>query len=363
MQLKIPKQVLINNLKSITPVTESSSALVALSSVYVEINNKEIILIATNLKVFVKKIIKCSPTTIKTKFLIHASKFMQVLQKISNKEEDEIDLEFKESKLIIKYKETKFQLPLLEVKDYPTFPNVKGIKINIESNDFRNRLPNVSFACAIERSSPALCGVLFDFTKKSLNLIATNGIILAVTKLNIKTNENINFIIPKETIDLLIGELSDTDLEIIINDSGLIQFKQDNLVFVSMTIQDKYPNYKSVIPTDNKNNLKLPTNNFINLIDRASLLTTLASNSIKMDILKGKVAVSKSTPDLGSMYDELKVDYKGKEIKLVVNPEYLLNILSHIQDKNMEIRLKDKYNVGLIKTKNFIYLFLPIMED
>jgi len=80
-------------------------------------------------------------------------------------------------------------------------------------------------------------------------------------------------------------------------------------------------------------------------------------------LLKDKIVISKNTPELGEVKDQIDVSYKGKEMSIGFNPHYLVEALKNIsqQEIDMEIDAPDK--AGVIRTQlpeKYIYMVLPM---
>ncbi len=53
---------------------------------------------------------------------------------------------------------------------------------------------------------------------------------------------------------------------------------------------------------------------FIAAVKRAMIFTNQDSMAIKLDISKNKMAISKNTPYMGEVREEVGVSYKGKDL-------------------------------------------------
>ena len=94
---------------------------------------------------------------------------------------------------------------------------------------------------------------------------------------------------------------------------------------------------------------------------RASLLTTQESQSVKFDLLKDKLVVSKSSAEIGEAREELEAQYHGKEFSIGFNPHYLIEGLKNIDQKEIHLELEGPEKPGVIRTKDrYVYIVLPM---
>ena len=65
-------------------------------------------------------------------------------------------------------------------------------------------------------------------------------------------------------------------------------------------IEERYPNYESVIPSDNTKELRLTTADFLSSIRRASLYANSATHQVRLSLAKNSLVVSAEDADFGS---------------------------------------------------------------
>ena len=125
--------------------------------------------------------------------------------------------------------------------------------------------------------------------KNIVTLVGTDGHRLA--KFSHEIDENIDqisgVIIPKKTIYELSKLLSeiDQDIEISVSSNKIIFFI-DDIIFISKLIDGSFPDYKRVIPNDNKNILKINREKLLSAVDRVSTIANEKSPVIKFKLLE-----------------------------------------------------------------------------
>jgi DNA polymerase-3 subunit beta len=94
---------------------------------------------------------------------------------------------------------------------------------------------------------------------------------------------------------------------------------------------------------------------------RAGLLTSQESQSIKLDLLKNKIIVSKISAEAGEAREEIDAEYKGKELTIGFNPNYIIEGLKNISEEEVAFELEGPEKPGVIRTKDrYIYIVLPM---
>ena len=97
-------------------------------------------------------------------------------------------------------------------------------------------------------------------------------------------------------------------IEIVITENQVL-FKAKHLLFFSRLLEGNYPDTSRLIPTESKTDVILNTKEFLQAIDRASLLAREGRNNVvKFSTIEdGIIEISSNTPEIGKVVEEFKV--------------------------------------------------------
>ena len=70
--------------------------------------------------------------------------------------------------------------------------------------------------------------------------------------------------------------------------------------------------------------------------------------------------VSKATPQLGEYKEEIEAEYKGKNMALGFNPEYLKDVLKVVEEDEVSLDIYDPEKPVVLRNSGYIYLALPM---
>jgi len=73
--------------------------------------------------------------------------------------------------------------------------------------------------------------------------------------------------------------------------------------------------------------------------------------------------ITSNNPELGDAKEELAINYSGKDFKIGFNAKYILDVLSNIDESEVELSLKDHLSPGLMrpnKDKNYTCVIMPM---
>ena len=86
---------------------------------------------------------------------------------------------------------------------------------------------------------------------------------------------------------------------------------------------------------------------------------------MKIQIDKGKVDVTSSSPDLGEAKETLLVDYSGGPMQICFNAQYVLDFLAAVETDVVSLELKDEVSQALMKPVgaegyDYTYVIMPM---
>src|SRR5437764_12074565 len=95
-------------------------------------------------------------------------------------------------------------------------------------------------------------------------------------------------------------------------------------LLISRMIDGQFPAYERVIPKGNDKHIEFERDRLTNAVKRVALLSNERSRAVKIQIDKGKVDVTSSSPDLGEARETLPVEYSGTAMQICFNAQYVL---------------------------------------
>lgn len=363
MKVKVEKHDLLKATQSIQNIVTTKGALPILSNILIEAENNKIKLTATDLELG----IYCSvPAEVYQSgaLTVPAKKFSEMIKELP--ETAVIIATLKNNTMSINSEGVYFKLLGLPKEDFPKIPHLQEENsIELEQESLKNMLSMTIFATSHDEVRYILNGVLFSLKQRTLRLVATDGRRLALAEKQVTPHKEFvkEAIVPNKAVQELNRILGETGTVKIIFGDNQLMFKAAETVLVTRLIEGEFPNYEQVIPKEGQNKITVNTQRFLDGAKRAALLTNQDSQSIRIDLLKDKMIVSKSTPELGEAKDQIDINYKGKEMSLGFNPQYLAEALKNISQDEIDIELEAPDKAGVIRThlpEKYVYLVLPM---
>ncbi len=360
MKLKIEKKSLLSGIQTVQNVVTSKISLPILSNILIEAQPGKLRLTATDLDIGISCVIPVD-TQEAGSITVPAKKFGDIIKELPG---DQVDINTKKNNLVIIETDLcQFKIMGLAPEEFPKLPEFKDKEvINIEQSILKEMLTLTSFAVSFDESRYILNGILFRIQKNNITMVATDGKRLAIIekKLQQGFDGNVYIIVPIKTIQELNRNLKDEGSVSVILGNNQVLFDLGSVVVISRLIEGEFPDYQQVIPPVSETKMVINREEFSLAVKRASLLATPDYQAVKFEIFKNKLVISKSTPDVGESREELAIEYKGKEMVIGFNPNYITDVLKNLTSETVELELTDSEKPGVIRVDGYIYIVLPM---
>ena len=364
MRFSTKKEDILNELQLLQGIVEKRTTMPILANILVDASKDRVNLIGTDLEVGLKTYFKANveeegSITLSGKKIFEIVKSVPDGKDITFNEKEELTMEIRSGK-------SEFKVLCLPKEDYPQVPEPKFEKNIVFSLDIFKEMIDKVYNSITQEQRYYLSGALLILSDNSMELVSTDGHRLAHTSKtidNMKMEEEIRIIIAKKTLNEIRkfeGESVEFDL-----DENNLFFKVENKTLISRIIEGKFPNFEAVIPKDNPNILKVSKNEIMNAIRRVSLFSTERSRGIKFNVGKNEINLFSSNPEIGEARDKVDADYKGEDVEIGFNSQYLLDFLSTVKAETVRFELKDTNSSVLLKPEieeeiDYVYVLMPM---
>jgi DNA polymerase III subunit beta len=367
MKIKTSKDDLLKGIQIVQNAVSSKSTLPILSHILIEAKKQDIKLTATDLEIGVTVTVK-GEVLEEGSITVPARKFSEIVKELPPLNDVNIFIK-KGQSINIESGKSYFRLVGLLKDDFPQLPEFPSLNaksadlVKIPQKLLKEMIQLTSFAMSHDETRYVLNGILFSFKDKTLKLVATDGRRLAIIEKEILEigNTKKDVIVPLKTIQELNRNLGEEGEVFFYFKENQLQINLGQITIMSRLIEGEYPNYEQVIPKKIKDELKINTQEFLQATRRASILTNQDSQSVKINIIKDRMIITKNTPDLGEAREEVEVDYKGGELAIGFNPTFLIDVLKNVVDENVKFGFIDPEKPAVIKSgEGYTYIVLPM---
>lgn len=366
MEVKLTREVLQKAIQTVQNAVSQKSGLPILSNILFEAVKDKVRLVATDLEIGIISKISGVEVQEDGAISIPAKKIGDIVKELPNK-----DMHIsakKNNQVVIKCEKSVFKMMGLPKDEFPKVPELSDKdSFVIQQRQLKAMLNSTAFAISKDETRYILNGVLFVISDKKLRVVATDGRRLALVEK--ETPKPAGFskrvIVPSKAVSELMRILKDDGDAKVLFSENQIAFELEDSQLITRIIEGEYPNYEQVIPKQGQDRIKINREMFMSAVKRAGLFTTPDSQSIKLDLLKNEVVVSKSSQDGSESREEVDCEYAGDDFAIGFNPNYLLDALKNIGEEEIVFEFAGQDRRGVIKAEggDYIYIVLPVRME
>ena len=260
----------------------------------------------------------------------------------------------------------KFNISCKSGEDFSYLPFVEKTEtITLSQFTLKEIIRQTIFSIADNDSNKLMTGELFQIQDNMLKVVSLDGHRISIRKTELKdVYQSRKVVVPGKTLmevsKILSGE---AESEVTISfTSNHIVFEFDNTVVVSRLIEGEYFRIDQMLSSDYETKVKINKKEFLNCIDRATLLVKEGDKKPIIINILDDVMELKIKSQIGSMNEEIMISKEGRDLLIGFNPKFLIDALRVIDDEEVTLYLMNPKAPCFIKddSENYIYLILPV---
>ena len=369
MQFVVKRDSLLKSLNFVQGVVEKKNTLPILSNVLLQLKDKKLSIIATDIDIIFYDEITDVQIVNEGSTTTSAAILYDILRKIPSNSNLNFDLK-SENKLSLKSENSDFNLLCLPIDNFPTFSDeFEGQEVALNNNRFLKLLNKTKISISNDDTRHYLNGIFLHLTESHgrnfLTGVTTDSHRLSSSSLEVTDTSDFNsLILPRKTVFQLCSLLTESTDQLTIQTSeNKIKFNLGKMKLISKVIDGKFPDYKKVVPTTNDKTLFISSKDFIDSIERVASVSLDRKEGVKLVINKDNVQLSVNSANSGEGNEKIKAEFSNENLNISFNSKYLIDIASEVEDKNLKMNLKDSVSPVLIEDasdKNSYYVIMPM---
>ncbi|MBU82624.1 MAG: DNA polymerase III subunit beta [Flammeovirgaceae bacterium] len=371
MNFIVSSSYLLKNLSSISGVITSNPVVPILENVLFEIENGNLLITASDLQTSVMVELQVESkengsVAIPAKILIDTLKNLPEQPVTFSIDENNYNIE-------INSDNGRYKLAGENSADFPKVPEISdGYSFTVNANTPALAIGNTIFSTSTDELRPAMTGVFFRLSSNSCTFVSTDGHrLVKYIRTDISGDEvDHDMIIPRKSLNLLktiIPSDAKNDINIEFNASNAF-FSNDNIKLVCRLIDERYPDYENVIPSDNSNSIEVDKSEILSSLKRISIYANKTTNQVRLKVSGSEILISAEDLDFSNEANErISCEHDGDDIEIGFNAKFLIEILSNIHSDKVIFKLSEPNRAGLVlpedieDEEDLTMLVMPVM--
>ena len=361
MKFSIVRSKFIEGLKSVQNIVAGKGSLPIIQNVMIEAKGGEIKLTTTDLDISIRstvfaEVAEEGATTLPVRLLFNL---------MSKAPEGIVEVSVDSNELaVIRAGSASYRLNGKPESEFPR------LNVGDESSEYvmprqtlQEMFRKTSYAASQDDTRRTLKGVLMSFKDSKLTMVATDGRRLALVEKEMEFPKNAerDIVLPSKAVQELQRSLSgEGDVSINVQPSKIC-FNLGDVQIYSKLMDDVYPNYRQVIPSECTEKIVIDRQLLLNALERASVMTMDEAHSTKLIFESNRLTVTSAANEIGEAKDEVPIKYAGEKIEIMFNPNYVMDPLKAIDDDEVSININNGHSPAVIKCSiPFLYVLMPL---
>lgn len=267
--------------------------------------------------------------------------------------------------------QAEFSINGMNAEEYPQLLQIEEDKVfSIPSDLLINMVKQTAIAVSTSEMRPILTGIMWALENGQLSFVSTDSHRLARRIANVECSADLQFtnvVIPGKSCNELIKILDESqDLVDIVVGETQILIKYKHILFYSRLLEGTYPDTSRIIPQQSKTEIVINTKEFLQSIERASLLSREGKTNIVRLVTQsdGNLEISSNAPEIGKVVETVKpLSLQGDELKISFNAKYMIDALRAIDSSEIKASFTGSMSPFVLRPTDHdwvLHLILPL---
>ena len=352
MRFTVSSTALSSKLSALSRVINSKNALPILGDFVFEIKENVLYLTASDSENVMKTQLELTESDGNSRFAIANHDLLEAVKGFS---EQPITFEVNQEQNLVRisYQNGLFSLPIENADEFPMAQSVSenANTITLPNAILAENINRSIFATAQDELRPVMNGIYFDLTPDCLAVVASDGHKLVRNKIfTIKSEQPATFILPKKPANLLRNLLGKDGGDVTIRfDERNAEVNYGDGTIQCRLIEGRYPNYNSVIPQSNPNELRVDRLGLLAALRRVQPFANDSSNLIRFHVEDSTLQLDAEDYDFSKTATErMSCEYNGQTMSIGFKGSSFIEVLSNFDCPDVIIQLADPSRAGLV---------------
>lgn len=352
MKLIVSSAALSARLQAVGRVIVSKNAMPILNCFCLETKGQSLVITASDSDTMLTSTLPLNECDQDVRFAVNAKTIQDALKEIPE-QPLEFYLNTETFEVTVVYQNGKYTLMAQSADDYPVPVASEGEQTNLTlpSSIVASSVTRALASVSADKARPVFASVCFDFSDGALNIVSSDGDRLSLTSMKQDGLPNgIKYLLGARPATLLRGIVEKDGGDCIIRFGERdAEFRTEDFVLKCRLVDGHFPNYKSIIPQNNPNEVTLNRAAFISAMRRVLVFSDAGSVLVRFRIEASTLNISTQNVDFNKASEETMLcDYSGTPMTIAFKGGRLLELVQNLEADEISIKLSDPSRPGLI---------------
>jgi DNA polymerase-3 subunit beta len=363
MKLSAERETILQPLQAVIGVVERRQTMPILANVLLNARSGRLAITATDLEV---ELLASTEVSVQQagEITVPGRKLLDICRALPEKVTVTIAVDGE--KVTVRAGRSRFTLSSLPAAEFPTVEEIHAQQsLTIPQAELRRLLDQTHFSMAQQDVRYYLNGMLLETEGSTLRAVATDGHRLALCELVLesKAKASQQVIVPRKGVLELQRILAGDGMVELSIGTNHLRAQIGDIRFTCKLIDGRFPEYSRVIPAAPAHTLTADRDVFRHALQRTAILSNEKYRGIRLSVKPNAITLQAHNPEQEEAEEEIEVSYKGEELDVGFNVNYLLDALGAVEGTEVELGLTDANSSCLIRAPGVAtckYVVMPM---
>ncbi len=349
MKLSSGREALLKPLQAVIGVVERRQTMPILANVLLSARNGQLSITATDLEV---ELVATTDLEVESpgEVTVPGRKLLDICRALP--EGAAVAVSQSGDKVTVRSGRSRFTLATLPAAEFPTVEDINaGKAIELPQSTLARLLDKTHFSMAQQDVRYYLNGLLIETGANQLRAVATDGHRLALCQVELDGGKQPEqqVLVPRKGVLELQRLLSGEGVLELALGTNHVRIQLDGIRFTSKLIDGRFPEYERVIPKDADNELSADRDLLRGALQRTAILSNEKYRGIRLVLRDSGLVLQAHNPEQEEAEEEVEVEYRGEEMEIGFNVNYLLDALGAIDAEEVTLAFVDANSSCLLR--------------
>lgn len=348
MQFTVALADLQKSLQKVLPAIPAKSTIPVLEHIHATLSGSELTFTATDQEITISLTIPVAGEA-DGSVLVPAHQFYNLVKELGSAGTVQIAVGDNEH-IKVRTPNGTYEMKGLDAEEFPSIPPFQESKTaSLRKEDMMKMANKTVFAVSTEEYRPSMTGVFFQFDGETATAVATDG--FRLSRVNISANgspfpKDLEAIIPARAVELL--RKLDADVQMSVSRTHA-RFSVGSLTITTRIIDEKYPPYQNVIPSDNDKSIIVNQREVTTAIKRVSLFANTNTRHVRFKMTSTQLSVHSEDEESGGQGTEtIPCEFSADDFEVGFNYRFLEEAIKNISaDDDPDLNVKMTFSTPI----------------
>ena len=363
MKFTIDRTTLSDALTNASKASAVRSTIPALEGVLICLKNGVITITGYDLEMGIKCMISPTESFEEGEIVVNAKIFGEMIRKMPA---GIVEITSEGDNVTIKSGSVVFNVVGVSGDNYPNIPELKNdICFNVDESVMKSMIRQTIHAVAVTDIKPVHMGSKFHIENNILSVVSVDGVRMA-KRVEPVTYNDIDFVVPKKTLDefmkMLSDEPNDKKISVCI-DRNQICFSKEDYIIISRLLEGNFIDYDKIMNFEEKSTAVVNATDFSTALDRTLLLNTDKYKCPVICTFKDDSVHIEIKTSVGKMNDDIPIKFTGEKLEIAFNARYMIDALKNSECDEVRIDFTGPLfpiRIRPLEDDSFVGIVLPV---